>query len=171
MGNRKSRVGAVEIYTTQYQDNYLENSNNDKLYLENLKYIIKKNNPEIKYYIENNINFIWDTTFRDKKLTISNHNIKNDINIIITNQISFSQFKPKFPDFFENKECSICLEPTNKISCGKEMPVCLHCDHVFHYKCISEWYNNNSSCPVCRETISVPINTDDSFIIESENVV
>jgi len=155
MGNRNSnRVNNIGICPREYHDLYSVNLNNDKLYLENLKYIIKQKNPELKYYIQNNIKFIWDTEYFNNNLIISNYNNKNDIDIVISNQISFKNFKPKFPDFFDNKECSICLENVNKISSGSQMPVCLHCDHVFHYKCIADWYKKNSSCPLCRNRIS-----------------
>lgn len=41
-------------------------------------------------------------------------------------------------------ECSICLEPCKK---GRYR---LRCKHVFHKKCIKEWFKTNKSCPNCR---------------------
>ena len=31
--------------------------------------------------------------------------------------------------------------------------VTLHCDHVFHKKCISKWLEYKNNCPMCRKQI------------------
>ena len=41
-------------------------------------------------------------------------------------------------------ECSICLEPCRF---GRYK---LQCKHIFHKKCIKEWFKTNKSCPNCR---------------------
>jgi hypothetical protein len=46
-------------------------------------------------------------------------------------------------------ECSICLENYKK----GDMIIILSCDHGFHESCLKEWFNNNNSCPHCRENI------------------
>lgn len=43
-------------------------------------------------------------------------------------------------------ECSICME---KIEYNKIEK--LSCNHLFHNKCILEWYKTNLSCPICRQ--------------------
>ena len=43
-------------------------------------------------------------------------------------------------------ECSICME---KIEYNKIEK--LSCNHLFHNKCILEWYKTNLSCPMCRQ--------------------
>ena len=49
-------------------------------------------------------------------------------------------------------DCSICHDPINQTT-GK---VEISCSHVFHYKCITSWYNSQKtsdkteSCPCCR---------------------
>lgn len=48
-----------------------------------------------------------------------------------------------------NKECSICLDnynPTDKI-------IKLPCNHIYHQKCINEWFSKSKSCPMCRINI------------------
>lgn len=47
-----------------------------------------------------------------------------------------------------NKECSICY---NKIPSKKN--TILSCGHEFHSKCIEDWFERSSSCPLCREEI------------------
>ena len=44
-----------------------------------------------------------------------------------------------------NTICCICLEPntTEELACG----------HSFHSRCINQWYQNNDTCPNCRENI------------------
>ena len=57
--------------------------------------------------------------------------------------------------------CCICLEDLeitkNKIKTRKDITF-LTCDHVFHTKCIKEWFktdkkydNYSGSCPMCRQ--------------------
>ncbi len=53
-----------------------------------------------------------------------------------------------------SKTCTICLcefEVDEKV-CG------LPCDngHIFHTKCIEQWLETNSVCPVCRTFIALP---------------
>ena len=50
------------------------------------------------------------------------------------------------------KECCICLEPivVNKPA------VKLRCNHYYHDSCIFEWYQNNKTCPLCRENLCSP---------------
>ena len=57
-------------------------------------------------------------------------------------------------------ECSICLECINVSTTGR---VEMSCSHTFHLKCIGQWLNKNSSCPLCRtkpselETLLTPV--------------
>ena len=51
-------------------------------------------------------------------------------------------------------ECSICLEVINRM----EIPSCMmKCNHVFHFDCIKEWIEQNSSCPLCRTKDEVSV--------------
>lgn len=45
------------------------------------------------------------------------------------------------------KTCSMCLNNINS-------PSCTPCGHIFCWKCILEWLNNENKCPLCREIIS-----------------
>jgi hypothetical protein len=44
------------------------------------------------------------------------------------------------------EQCIICLENLQ----GKRV-IRLHCDHVYHVGCISEWLEQHYTCPVCRK--------------------
>ncbi|CAK74048.1 unnamed protein product (macronuclear) [Paramecium tetraurelia] len=50
----------------------------------------------------------------------------------------------------EYKQCSICI---NNYEDGEEL-ILLPCIHRFHKKCISEWFKNQSTCPICKTDIT-----------------
>jgi hypothetical protein len=50
----------------------------------------------------------------------------------------------------EKEDCSICLRKLKK----KELCMHLNCSHIFHSKCILDWFEINIECPVCRDTDS-----------------
>lgn len=62
------------------------------------------------------------------------------------NQNAFGSFVVKFAG-----ECSICLEKYTQGSVLTLFP----CGHLFHRKCIYEWFTNsvNYKCPVCRTSL------------------
>ena len=41
-------------------------------------------------------------------------------------------------------ECPICLEKC-------ESYIKLKCDHKFHFKCIKDWSQSSTKCPLCRK--------------------
>ncbi|KAI3444418.1 hypothetical protein Pfo_001083 [Paulownia fortunei] len=50
----------------------------------------------------------------------------------------------------QGTSCTICLEeysPQDTIRC------IILCQHYFHANCIDQWFEKNSSCPVCRTSI------------------
>ena len=48
---------------------------------------------------------------------------------------------------FENNECIICLDD---MKIGDNIKI-LKCGHIYHYKCINEWFNVKKECPICCE--------------------
>ncbi len=61
----------------------------------------------------------------------------------------------------ENEEtsCSICIEHLD------ETTKILTCSHQFHEKCINEWLEENSTCPLCRDEIPGLVRTNIADII------
>jgi len=54
-------------------------------------------------------------------------------------------------DWIPNDEaCSICFDDLDAalISSPDRLP----CSHIFHEHCLSEWFKQNGSCPICRST-------------------
>ena len=43
-------------------------------------------------------------------------------------------------------QCAICLDGIEE----QQRIVTLSCEHFFHTNCISRWYSDNPTCPVCR---------------------
>jgi len=64
---------------------------------------------------------------------ISFNNFLNMYNVLETNNII----------------CPICLDEKKN---GEQWSK-LHCNHEFHYKCITDWLYKNRTCPTCRINI------------------
>lgn len=52
---------------------------------------------------------------------------------------------------FHSDECYICLEKMAE-SNSEFLP----CGHVYHHCCIKQWFDKNSTCPICREHSLLP---------------
>ena len=48
------------------------------------------------------------------------------------------------------KDCPICLEEVNKKNASK-----IQCSnkHLYHDKCIKQWMNQKTECPLCKENL------------------
>ena len=72
----------------------------------------------------------------------------NAKNVVISNNNNNNKYKYNKKIKAKSKkqcdECSICLEPCRN---GRYR---LQCKHIFHNKCIKEWFKTNKSCPNCR---------------------
>lgn len=56
-------------------------------------------------------------------------------------------------DHIDNKygDCSICLDSLIKSTeIHKNIVLIKKCNHMFHKKCIFEWFKNSLNCPNCR---------------------
>ncbi|RLM61822.1 uncharacterized protein C2845_PM14G13650 [Panicum miliaceum] len=51
--------------------------------------------------------------------------------------------------------CSICFEALREAAAGKGVPVELPgCAHAFHRRCISKWFVERPTCPLCRGNVT-----------------
>jgi len=86
------------------------------------------------------------------------YNCFNDLYLIFKTKIKNFLKKKKASYFFSyhtcidtKNKCLICLGDNN------DHKTSLKCKHVFHKKCITQWYlsnnHNNNNCPICREEI------------------
>lgn len=60
----------------------------------------------------------------------------------------FCCYKKSVNQDLKDETCSICLEKyKNKSIVVKPND----CNHLFHVKCLEQWFNHKSTCPVCRK--------------------
>ena len=69
-------------------------------------------------------------------------------------------------DNIESNECIICFNDIELDEINIVLPC--RCQYIYHYKCIIEWLNINSSCPHCRKKITK--NDIVSFLYENYNI-
>jgi hypothetical protein len=59
-----------------------------------------------------------------------------------------------------NKQCLICWvysidnNPIQTMQSISNIVTICKCNPLFHYKCIKDWVNRTSSCPICRKKIT-----------------
>ena len=53
-----------------------------------------------------------------------------------------------------NDDCSICLSKLSKLTILSKSHT-LSCNHTYHKNCITEWFKNNSTCPLCRTNVKI----------------
>ena len=59
------------------------------------------------------------------------------------------QHRRRLPPTNQRPICTICLDSLNDNP--KELP----CSHRFHLPCITRWYSNRRTCPVCRQRFTL----------------
>ena len=161
MGNCISRRQTVDdIIETNNQTN--ENQDNSRI--NNLTQIPRNeitNNVRIRVYAYNRpevdentmLNFHRSLYVPQNSLNIAHalffNNLINSMlenyslhNIDINN---FQQIKAKEENIKD--QCSICLCNYNR----NEDMVILPCNHTYHVSCLKEWFNNNNTCPLCKQ--------------------
>ena len=94
--------------------------------------ILKQNNENSK------INF-------DDKHQIKNINNNNTPKALI-DQIETINFDLYNTTLFQ---CGICMDSFNENEKIKK----LHCDHIFHIDCMSQWLQTKKTCPFCDQAI------------------
>ena len=83
---------------------------------------------------------------RRRRINENNDETNNILNQLILTKIEDIN---KLND--ENKKCVICLEDFK----NNDKSIYLPCFHLFHEKCINNWFNMNKGfCPFCRTIIN-----------------
>ncbi|KAI9109789.1 hypothetical protein K1719_018830 [Acacia pycnantha] len=82
-----------------------------------------------------------------------------DIEAAINSYPCFIYGDKKDDDHQNSTTCPICLCEYLESETMRMMP---QCGHYFHLKCIDEWLRINWSCPVCRDSPSLPRTTPSS---------
>ncbi|KAI3984496.1 hypothetical protein MKX01_033989 [Papaver californicum] len=62
-------------------------------------------------------------------------------------------------EFKDGLECSVCLSEVEE---GEKARVLPKCNHGFHVDCIDMWFQSNSTCPLCRDPVSIELSSPDS---------
>ncbi|KAK6944944.1 Zinc finger, RING-type [Dillenia turbinata] len=62
----------------------------------------------------------------------------------------------------EGLECAVCLSKFEDIEILRLLP---KCKHAFHIACVDQWLEKHSSCPLCRNRVSV----DDLSLLTNSN--
>lgn len=54
----------------------------------------------------------------------------------------------------ESEICPVCQDNLNDIKDDfDKKKYTTKCGHTFHHKCVKPWFENNDSCPTCREIL------------------
>ncbi|KAF9587117.1 hypothetical protein IFM89_039660 [Coptis chinensis] len=67
-------------------------------------------------------------------------------------------------DFKDGLECAVCL---SELSDGEKARLLPKCNHGYHVECIDMWFQSHSTCPLCRNTVSLVDSKDPSPQIQS----
>lgn len=60
--------------------------------------------------------------------------------------------QPQGPPCSHHAACSICLDDFHSKDLVRRLPC--NANHVFHSKCILDWFISNSRCPLCNEPVT-----------------
>ena len=145
-----------QVHNIRYSNisEHINNPNNDKLFIESLKYKIKESDTTVNDYLKFDIKFYVETMLFGEDVIVTNiKNQKNDFDVIFKKYISFDLLEPVSISECSDKDCSICLEPLTKTDNKNMIPVKLKCGHIFHYTCINKWHGSKQECPMCRRLV------------------
>ncbi|KAI3826159.1 hypothetical protein L1987_00204 [Smallanthus sonchifolius] len=67
--------------------------------------------------------------------------------------ITYKSASKSDSDHGDQCECAVCLAD---VETGDMVRLLPDCKHLFHVKCIDEWFVGHTSCPVCRVPVAPP---------------
>ncbi|KAK4375352.1 hypothetical protein RND71_006029 [Anisodus tanguticus] len=68
-------------------------------------------------------------------------------------------------EFKDGLECAVCLCDVTEGENARFLP---KCNHGFHVDCIDMWFQSHSTCPLCRNPVSI---ISEEPVLEEENLV
>ena len=108
----------------------------------------KKRIDELKKKITDNI---LKQNNGDSKINFDNKHQINNINNNNTPKALIDQIETINFDLYNTTlfQCGICMDSFNENEQIKK----LHCDHIFHIDCMSQWLQTKKTCPFCDQAI------------------
>lgn len=94
---------------------------------------------------ENNSKLIYEQKKEKQKEPIKNNFNKNQKNASI-DDIKTITYDIDNTNFYQ---CGICMD---SFSDNEKIKI-LHCEHIFHIDCMSQWLQSNKKCPFCDQNI------------------
>ncbi|KAF6139912.1 hypothetical protein GIB67_009759 [Kingdonia uniflora] len=80
----------------------------------------------------------------------SGHSARKGLDFSIIMALPVVIFNPK--DFKDGLECAVCLSDLLE---GEKARLLPECNHGYHIECIDMWFQSHSTCPLCRNMVSV----------------
>jgi len=74
------------------------------------------------------------------------------------NKLRLVTFDTKSQLFMDSTECCICLGSFSASEADGEIRM-TNCEHVFHGRCLGNWLRMNRACPLCRQDVTVELDT------------
>lgn len=62
-------------------------------------------------------------------------------------------------------ECSVCL---SQVSEGEKARFLPKCNHGFHMQCIDIWFHSHSTCPLCRNVVTISLDDSEATAVDAE---
>jgi len=148
--NRNNGINRNIYSSNRYND--LNSLKDDDFFLEYLDYTLENSNHlnnshNINYFnnsdiIEPNMNDIYEENNFEANTRPKGVN-KNILKLLPKNKVNDV-------NKLDEKKCIICLE----LFVNGDILTTIPCFHLFHPKCINEWFKNKNTCPICKTKIS-----------------
>jgi len=93
--------------------------------------------------------------------------LKQPLDPSILNSLHVTLFRSE--DFEEEGglECAVCL---SELRDGEKARLLPKCKHGFHIECIDMWFQSNSTCPLCRNTVGADNNIRPSEKVPTQSL-
>ena len=99
-------------------------------------YVLKINLNNFNLFLNKNLNNTFDDVIFMNKKEYSKLLLEKSGIIVNKNEIKKNKNK-----------CPICFDD---IKINHKTYMINTCNHLYHYKCIKKWFEQNSTCPICR---------------------